>query len=279
MKLQVWLSNITLVPRVLAAQITLDLMLTGAAMAQQAGHWPSDPAERQALEQALSARTDAELAGAVPVLAQMAREGYGVAQSAYGALLYTGRGVPADPAGGKAWLEAASAQGIADASYRLGQIARNEARPAEAAEHFRTAMQQGHPDARQALIDLMGSTPPAGPEPSAGELPEQSADGAQAQGGAAVGATVVEPGSPEAKVNEAIALLDVTGHARDPETAAQLLQESADAGVVQAQLMLARLYLLGDGVPQDCVRARNLLRDARARGSETADRLLLALPC
>ena len=60
--------------------------------------------------------------------------------------------------------------------------------------------------------------------------------------------------------------------------AIELWEKSAAAGNMDAQLMLAHFYAVGENVPQDLTKARQLLEQAAAQGHEKAKEALKGLP-
>jgi LPXTG-site transpeptidase (sortase) family protein len=69
------------------------------------------------------------------------------------------------------------------------------------------------------------------------------------------------------------------GVREDRDTAADLLWAAVGRGSTEAEVELATLYLLGDGVPgKNCEQARILLRAAANSGNSVADQKLAALP-
>ncbi len=73
--------------------------------------------------------------------------------------------------------------------------------------------------------------------------------------------------------------LPATGHWQDAgPKAIELWEKSAAAGNVDAQLMLAHFYAVGENVPQDLTKARQLLEQAAAQGHEKAKQALKEIP-
>lgn len=73
--------------------------------------------------------------------------------------------------------------------------------------------------------------------------------------------------------------LPATGRWQDAEPKAiELWEKSAATGNVDAQLMLAHVYAVGENVPQDLTKARQLLEQAAAQGNEKAKQALKEIP-
>jgi hypothetical protein len=72
----------------------------------------------------------------------------------------------------------------------------------------------------------------------------------------------------------ALAYLDNKNGQRDPITAAQWLWAASRQGDTSANILLADLYIRGDGVPQSCAQARVLLLAASKKGNEAATQKL-----
>ena len=72
----------------------------------------------------------------------------------------------------------------------------------------------------------------------------------------------------------ALAYLDNKNGQRDPITAAQWLWAASRQGDTSANIVLADLYIRGDGVPQSCAQARVLLLAASKKGNEAATQKL-----
>ena len=58
----------------------------------------------------------------------------------------------------------------------------------------------------------------------------------------------------------------------------ELLAKSAEAGNADAQALLASAYILGEGVPKDMAKAKQLFEKAAAQGHEKAKQALKAMP-
>ncbi len=58
----------------------------------------------------------------------------------------------------------------------------------------------------------------------------------------------------------------------------ELLAKSAEAGNADAQAMLASAYTLGEGVPKDMAKAKQLFEKAAAQGHEKAKQALKGMP-
>ena len=58
----------------------------------------------------------------------------------------------------------------------------------------------------------------------------------------------------------------------------ELLAKSAEAGNADAQAMLASAYTLGEGVPKDMAKAKQLFEKAAAQGHEKANQALKGMP-
>lgn len=73
--------------------------------------------------------------------------------------------------------------------------------------------------------------------------------------------------------------LPATGRWQDAvPKAIELWEKSAAAGNMDAQLMLAHFYAVGENVPQDLTKARQLLEQAAAQGHEKAKQALKGMP-
>ena len=75
----------------------------------------------------------------------------------------------------------------------------------------------------------------------------------------------------------ALAYLSNNRGQRDPATAAKWLWAASRKGDTGASIVLADLYLRGDGVPQNCAQARVLLLAASKKGNEQATQKLQQL--
>jgi PilZ domain len=83
---------------------------------------------------------------------------------------------------------------------------------------------------------------------------------------------LTRPSTPE--FARALASLRDDGNGRDPSTAAQWLWAATRKGDTAANLVLADLYIRGDGVQQNCAQGRVLLLAASQKGNDEATRKL-----
>jgi hypothetical protein len=83
---------------------------------------------------------------------------------------------------------------------------------------------------------------------------------------------LTRPSTPE--FARALAYLRNDGSGRDPSTASQWLWAATRKGDTAANIVLADLYIRGDGVPQNCAQGRVLLLAASQKGNDEATRKL-----
>ncbi len=83
---------------------------------------------------------------------------------------------------------------------------------------------------------------------------------------------ITRPSTPE--FARALAYLRDDGSGRDPSTASQWLWAATRKGDTAANIVLADLYIRGDGVPQNCAQGRVLLLAASQKGNDEATRKL-----
>jgi hypothetical protein len=81
-------------------------------------------------------------------------------------------------------------------------------------------------------------------------------------------------GSGSQELAQAQNLLNGVGHERDSATAAQWLWKAVEKQNTAATMLLAGLYLRGDGVPKNCDQGRVLLDAAAIKGNKEAATLL-----
>jgi len=110
-----------------------------------------------------------------------------------------------------------------------------------------------------------------GPAPTRTETPDESATASQPQPATGRG------GAEELAVAQRY-LSGATGQRRDTAEAAKWLWKSIAKHNGQATLLLADLYLKGDGVPKNCDQARVLLDSAARKGLQGAGERLRNLP-
>jgi hypothetical protein len=83
---------------------------------------------------------------------------------------------------------------------------------------------------------------------------------------------MTRPSTPE--FARALDYLRDNGNGRDPATASQWLWAATRKGDTAASIVLADLYIRGDGVPQNCAQGRVLLLAASQKGNDEATRKL-----
>jgi len=76
------------------------------------------------------------------------------------------------------------------------------------------------------------------------------------------------------ELETALAYLGDGDRERDPSTAAQWLWAATRKGDTAANILLADLYIRGEGVPQNCAQGRVLLLAASQKGNDEATRKL-----
>jgi hypothetical protein len=124
------------------------------------------------------------------------------------------------------------------------------------------------------------------PSPDASPVPKKSsgrvvkarhtapAQTTTAQIGAAPAEPQAIPTPSTREMANALAYLSNNRGQRDPATAAKWLWAASRKGDTGASIVLADLYLRGDGVPQNCAQARVLLLAASKKGNEAATQKL-----
>jgi TPR repeat protein len=148
-------------------------------------------------------------------------------------------------------------KGDAEAQYHLGQAYENgfdvKKDPAEAANWYQRAAEQGHSDAQNSLGMLLATAR------------QDYAGAAQWFGQAAA------QGNPDAQYNLGVLHRNGLGVKPDYETAVHWFQKSAQQGQVQAQRDLGKMYERGQGVKPDYPAAYQWLKLAQLQGDEEAE--------
>lgn len=168
--------------------------------------------------------------------------------------------------------------GLVYVAWRGGQASPDQAilpapspppvtQPAPSREPAQTASAPGE----SASPTSAPSTPAAGPvaeTPGKNSLPP-----AQTKDSNSVNAPVPSTGGSE-ELATALGFLNGVGHQRDTAQAAQWLWKSVEKQNTAATVLLAGLYLHGDGVPKSCDQGRILLDAAAIKGNKEAATLL-----
>lgn len=267
---------------------------------------PGPAPEDGAVAAALMAASEAQEAGAYGDAAgrylSLAESGHSEAQTRLGALYQAGKGLPQDLDQARHWYRQAADQGHPEAQYHLGNMhLLGEGVPqddVQALHWYRRAAEAGHEGARVNMDNLVRAgvdepaSPPAdaaagavpvpgepkfvplddpladAPEPAPETGPETQAgagDGPQAADGrAAAPASALE--APQFTVAQGRTLLE-QGRKED---AFRLFRYLALQGDAEAQLELARLFALGDGVTRDPRAAAEWYRKAALQGNAEA---------
>jgi serine/threonine-protein kinase len=184
--------------------------------------------------------------------AKAAQAGDPEAMLRLGLRLIDGRGVTADPAEAKRWLERAGQAGVIAALPHLGRLCSD---PAEALGHYTLAAEAGDPEGmtRLGVALLRGAGTERDLEGAAGWLAKAAALGhAEAQG--AWGTL----------------LLRGQGTAPDPASGVEWLQKGAEGGDAHALCELGWLHENGEHVAQDDAAAERAYRASVEAGSELA---------
>ncbi|GAB4257980.1 MAG: hypothetical protein Kow0092_05270 [Deferrisomatales bacterium] len=217
-------------------------------------------------KQAEEAQDGAAWAQAAHWWQRAAQGGDDRAQYGLGALYWSGRGVPKDPARAARWWRKAAEQGHADAQYLLGLLygkGRGVPRdPAEAARWWTRAAGGGQADAQYGLGALYLKGQGVARDPgAAARWFRKAAEQGHADAQFALGALYARGalGSPDA------------------QEAARWLRRAAEQGHPRAQFLLGALYTAGQGIPPDEARAARWLARAAAQGEPGAQYALGAL--
>jgi len=148
-------------------------------------------------------------------------------------------------------------KGDVAAQYNLGRAYENgfgvKKDPAEAANWYQRAAEQGHSDAQNSLGMLLATA-------------RQDYAGAARWFGQAAA-----QGNPDAQYNLGVLHRNGLGVKQDYETAVHWFQKSAQQGHVQAQRDLGKMYERGQGVKPDCQEAYQWLKLAQLQGDEEAE--------
>jgi TPR repeat protein len=83
--------------------------------------------------------------------------------------------------------------------------------------------------------------------------------------------------SGQSQLAAAMAYLNATSNKRDSARAAQLLWQAVSSGNSDAEVILADLYLRGDGVPKSCDQGKVLLTAASNSGNAKGEQKLQEL--
>ncbi len=214
----------------------------------------------------------------------------------------TGEGVTKDEVEAVKWYRKAADQGLAIASYNLGNmysggrgVAKDEA---ESLMWWRKAADQGHATAQNLLGSMYetgasyqnGGLAVAKDEAEAVKWYRKAADQGDAIAGHLLGLMyangrgvakdeaeavrwyrkAADQGDPEAYVSIGSAYADGRGVVKDEADAVQWYRKVADRGYARAQYHLGRMYADGLGVAQDDVEAYKWSLLAGAQGDESA---------
>ena len=143
-------------------------------------------------------------------------------------------------------------------------------------------------DKLSAWMDSFGddsalARPTTSPEPAAtkkkskGHVLKTRRNGATEAGIGADAASEAMPKPTTREMSTALAYLQNNRGQRDATTAAQWLWAATRKGDTGANIVLADLYIRGDGVQQNCAQARVLLLAASKKGNEKATQKLQQL--
>jgi len=217
-------------------------------------------------------------------LLRAARRGLTTAQADLGIMLLDGEGGEADPKEALPWIMASAAAGHALAQYHLGRMYEDglvvPKDLAQAKLYYGAAAARGYRPSASRLADLLGLVPEkepvrARPAP-APPVPPREPPAATAH------KTWIGPGDPlpEEALTAAggVAKALTEGReaylARNFKGAAARWRRAADADSAEGQFRLGHLYLTGEGVPFDPVRAAEWFAAATAQGHASAERAL-----
>lgn len=267
-----------MMPRI-AVLAFVSLLLSEAAFAQCESGRTSQEIDAQ-ITSGVQAFEEGNYTRAFQIFEPLAKCGSALAQNNLGALYGEGHGVPKDEVEAARWYQASASQGHSTAQANLGWFYWTgtvfQRDQDEAERYFRLSAAQGDDEGIGGLKEL-ASLGVVAAQVSLGDL-YYNGTGVSQDYDEAMRWWLRAAGSSHATLISAVAkykvgsllALGYSSAKPDDAFAAALLQRGADAGIPQAQFVLANLYADGRGVPENYVVAMKWLILSSASGHDAA---------